>query len=267
MHFINRSGLDNPPLKKLDELNKKDQDNWIAYNKARSKKQTPLPAKPSSGWLNKEIRNPLRILFLKNCGYCGTHTDIGNDAEVDHHFPTSLDLEAENIYNWENYIWSCPSCNGMKKNHYPFLNPCSIIDVKHIYYHSADGRYLYYPNAPTDVIEKFTNTEQYSNLNLKANPDLRKYIFRQTTEYHLKTIKLFWELYNTEIIVNGEDSKEAKAKLKIFNSKKEDFIELIKCGNHLMLIKYAFELFCKTHKFNFPFSINELIEESKYLEE
>ncbi|MBI2280626.1 MAG: HNH endonuclease [Bacteroidetes bacterium] len=265
MHFVDRSEIKNPPIEKLKELNDSHKPNWISYNKARSEKKTPLPIKPSSGWLHDQIRTPLKTLFLKNCGYCGTHTDLGNDAEVDHHFPTSLDIKAEYIYNWENYIWSCPSCNGMKKHHYPLLNPCLILDMKHIYFHSADGRYLYYKNTPNEIITKYENTQRYSNLNLKTNPDFRKYIFRDTTENHLKGLKMYWELYEVEAKVHGEASTEAKNKLDAFNLKKENFMDLIRSGYHLMLIKYAFDVFCDNQEFNFPFTIKELIEESKYL--
>ena len=267
MHFVDRTKITNPPSAELKQFNDKHKAQWVIYNDARSKKKKPLPAKPPAGWLINGIRNPLRRLFLKNCGYCGTHTDLGNDAEVDHHFPTSLDLKAEHVYNWENYIWSCPSCNGMKKHNYPFLNPCLYSDVKHIYFHSADGRYLYYKNTPTDVINKYEITEKYSNLNLKNNPDAREYIFRDATENHLSRLKIYWEAYQVEAAKQGEDSIEAREKMDNFNKRKKNFMSLLKAGNYLKFINYAFDLFCKKHNLNFPFSFDSLIDESGYLNE
>lgn len=267
MHFVDRTKIPNPPTTKLKLFNDRHQANWIIYNNARSKKMKPLPAKPPSDWLDEDIRIPLRTLFLKNCGYCGTHTDLGNDAEVDHHLPTSLDLKGEYVYSWENYIWSCPSCNGMKKHKYPFLNPCLISDVEHIYFHSADGRYLYYKDTPDDIITKYEMTNKHSNLNLKTNPDFRKYIFRDATENHLNGLKRYWELYELEAEIHGKESIEAKEKMNNFNSKKENFIDLLKNGYHLKLIHYAIDLFCEKHNFNFPFSFDALIQESGYLNE
>ena len=125
MHLVDREKFDSSPLKKLQELNNKYKSDWSIYNIARAERKKPLPKEPSTAWNNKGIREPLMLLFLKNCGYCGRYTEIGNDGHVDHHFPTSLDLQADFIFDWNNYVWSCSSCNGLKSNNYPFLDPCS----------------------------------------------------------------------------------------------------------------------------------------------
>ena len=130
MHFVDRTTTANPPIAKLKQLNSQYQQDWANYNTARLNKTNPLPSRPLSKWLHNDIREPLSKLFLKTCGYCGIHTDIGADAEVDHFFPTSLDGEAQFVFDWNNYIWSCPSCNRLKGNAYPFLNPTDFAMTK-----------------------------------------------------------------------------------------------------------------------------------------
>ena len=168
MHYVDRKTCSNPPLNFLKKLDNKYSNLWNEYHKIRSNPNVKNISRPNSGWLHNDIRNPLRILFYKNCGYCGIHTDLGSDAEVDHHFPTSLNLLTDKIYCWSNYIWSCHSCNGMKKNNYPFLDPCIESDMKHIYFNAQDGKYMYYNDIPIDIKEKLNVFESwYRNIHDK----------------------------------------------------------------------------------------------------
>lgn len=262
MQFVDRKDLTSPPIKKLNEFNTKYKTDWADYNTARANGIKPLPKRPSSAWLHDEIRNPLKQLFLKNCAYCGIYTDVGNDAEVDHYFPTSLDINADHVFDWENYLWSCHSCNTMKSNQYPFLNPCLKSDMDKIYFHEADGRYLYYADANDDLKSKFELTSKYSNLNIKKRPEQRKLLFRNVIENHLSGLKRLYELYEIEKDIQGSDSRDAKEKLALFNEKKKEFLDLIKCGNFLYLIKFAFDYFCKKEEFVFPFTFEELLHET-----
>lgn len=262
MHFIDRSNETNPPIDLLETFNSRYKADWAKYNFARANNIKPCPSRPPSSWLDNKIRNPLKSLFLKNCGYCGIHTDTGSDAEVDHHLPTSLDINADHVFDWDNYIWSCHSCNNMKNNNYPFLNPCSESEMEHIYFHSYDGRYLYYKDSPLDIIDKFEITVKYSNLNLKNRPERRKYIFHDVMDNHLDNLKTAYELYQLELSIQGEDSDDVQSKLDIFNAHKKDFINLIKCEDYLFLIKFAFESFSQEKQFIFPFTFDELLIES-----
>jgi len=263
MHFINRDGFEEAPLAKLTEFNNNSKEAWAIYNTARINKTKPLPAKPSSSWNHNDIRYPLRKLFLKNCGYCGVHTDIGNDAEVDHFFPTSLDGSASHVFNWNNYIWSCPSCNGQKGSKYPFLNPTLEDEVKHIYFHSPDGRYLLSITSPDEIISKYNLTQQHSDLNSKNKPDNRKYIFRDVNR-RLEEIEIDHMMYTLESSINGEDSKEALVKRESLENKKDEFFDLIRNGNHLFLIKFTVDDFIVKNE-GFPYTFDEFLEGSGYL--
>lgn len=260
MHFIDRKIIVNPPIKKLNDFNLKYKDKWIAYKLAIANGTKPVPAKPPSSWLHDDIRNPLESLFLNTCGYCGIHTKIGSDGEVDHHLPIDLDANADNIFNWENYIWACHSCNNGKRNNYPFLNPCLEADMNHIYFHSSDGRYLYYKDSPDIIKTKFEITDKYSNINYTQRNNRRKYTHRHAVDC-LNDLKTAFNIYKIEFDIQGDSSNDVQKKLRLFNEKKESFLELLKCGDYIFLIKHAFDSFCNDNSFKFPFSFDELKSE------
>ncbi len=264
MHFINRESFTEAPVKKLAEFNEKKKQEWANYNSARISNLKPLPSRPPSLWLHDDIRSPLKKLFLKNCGYCGIHADQGRDAEVDHFHPTSKDENADFVFDWNNYIWSCPACNGMKSNEFPFLNPTSIDDTKHIYFNNSDGRYLLYRNAPESIISKYKLTDDKSNLNDKNRPARRKCLAQEVNR-NLKEIRLCNLMYETEKSISGNNSNDTNTKLKKLIEKKSAFIDLIKSGDYLFLVASLVEEFISKRE-GFPYTFEELLIESKYLE-
>lgn len=260
MHFVDKDNFPNPPTDKLQEFTLEYKDKWIIYQNAKVN-ATLRPSQPPSSWLHDDVRKPLEKLFIKTCGYCGIHTKIGSDGEVDHHLPIDKDNNADYILNWENYIWSCHSCNNIKRNHYPFLNPCIEDDMKYIYFHSSDGKYLYYKDSPSNLINKFEITDKHSNINYSNRHKRRKLIYKDVTENHLSRLRIAYEVYKRGVIDYGELADDTQNKLNIFNTKKESFLELIDCGDYLFLIKYAFELFCDKNNFKFPFTFKDLLSE------
>lgn len=233
------------------------------YNNRRSTSVADKIKKPRSAWLNNSIRHPLRKLFLKTCGYCGKFTDIGQDAEVDHFYPTSLDLKAEKIFEWDNLVWSCHSCNSMKSNNYPLLNPCNKIDMESLYFHCADGRYLLFSQANNDVKDCFILTNKYSNINKKNNPDHRKCLYNRIIEL-LKSIKRYKELWDMEIAYHGIKSSKAINKKELYLKYRSMLCDEIKSGNYLFLIEFIIKKFSYDNSYDFPFTFNDLLGESNY---
>ncbi|MFK5975148.1 MAG: hypothetical protein QM493_01450 [Sulfurovum sp.] len=265
MHYIDRKNCNNPPLDLLKKLDEKYKVLWVEYHKSKYNPNIKNLSRPNTGWSSNKIRHPLGILFYKNCGYCGIHTDLGSDAEIDHHFPISLNLLTDKIYCWHNYIWSCHSCNNIKNKYYPFLDPCLKSDIKYIYFNESDGKYMCYINAPSDIKEKFENTEEYSNLNDKNRPDARKCLSRDVLQIYLSALKMSHKLYIVEKDIQGEDASETEEALKVFHQKKDYFLDFIKSGNYLFLIKDIFEIFCIENSCDFPFTFEELLDETDYL--
>lgn len=158
MHFVDKDSFDYAPMNALVQYHKKEQIKWLRYkNKNRR-------SEPKGFWTEDEIRTPLIQLFLSNCGYCGKFVDK-DEGEVDHYFPKSHDELALYIYDWDNYIWSCPGCNGEKNNYFYVLNPCRENHTKDIFFHAADGRYLYKSDADPITIHLFNNTEKWTLIN------------------------------------------------------------------------------------------------------
>lgn len=264
MHFIERTNASKKVEDLLEDSNNKHKENWKLYNRAK-KDKTKLPSIPPSTWNNNTVRDELKVLFLKNCGYCGIHTDVGHEAEVDHFFPKSKDMEAELIYEWKNYIWSCPSCNRKKSKNYPILNPCDEEEMKQIYFHSADGRYLPYNSSTEDLKITFSNSEEYTYMNGKNRPERREYVYRDVLENHLSRIELTYSIFEVENEVKGKNSKEAQEKFISFQLKKNEFLKLIRCGDYLYLIKDIMDEYI-SKKPNFPFTFDQALEESNYLD-
>ncbi len=263
MHFIDRENFEEAPISILEklknsELNKK----WAEYNSARINK-TKKPKKPESAWNRDVIRNPLKMLFLKNCGYCGIHTDIGHDAQVDHFFPTSKDETAKYVFEWTNYVWSCSSCNRQKSNNEPFLNPCSSEEMEYIYFDYTDGYYRCKNGTPPDIISKYNLTNQKSKFNSLKRPESRELLYKGV-QSDLKKIDRYYRLYKLESKIHGNKSVEAKKKEKILKSKKQDVIKRIYAGHFLFLINFLIKKHTKNNK-TFPYTFQELLDESKYL--
>ena len=263
MHFVDRQNFSDAPLAKLQEFNNNHKAAWASYNTARIN-GTTRPARPGSAWLDTEITTPLKKMFLKNCGYCGIHADTGRDAEVDHFFPTSADASANHVFDWENYVWSCPSCNGMKSNNHPFLNPCSADEMQHVYFHAKDGRYFLFGSAPNPVKERYDLTKGKSNLNLK-NRCARRKLTSDNLQTQLKSIIRYNKLYLIESKAKGEYSADSLKRLQALKKERANLITLIEGGDYLFLIKSLIEKFKKNHP-TFPYTFQELLDESAYLE-
>ncbi|PCK06952.1 MAG: hypothetical protein COA42_16805 [Alteromonadaceae bacterium] len=264
MHFVDRDVFDEVPTARLAEFVVKHKNAWATYNQARSEGCKPLPKKPPSSWTDDRIRTPLKKLFLKNCGYCGVHTDCGHDAEVDHYHPTSKDMTAEHVFEWENYIWSCHPCNGKKKDAYPLLNPTCKEDVESIYFHANDGQYLVYQHAPDDIVAKYQLTVGKTNLNDKNCPQRRKGIYRQVN-VRLNAIKLDNKLYLLECGKEGKDSPDSIKRSEAMSKEKSELLALIKEGEYLFLIKHLINEF-RSKDVSFPYTFDALLAESGYLD-
>jgi uncharacterized protein (TIGR02646 family) len=69
-----------------------------------------------------EFLDPLKDIFGECCGYCEGYCD----GEVDHLKPKKR--FPEEVYNWDNWVYSCHVCNnkkGEKWSSLGFLDPCS----------------------------------------------------------------------------------------------------------------------------------------------
>src|ERR1700722_8336750 len=140
MHFVDRTLYLNPPTARLAILQTEEKPKWLAYKACVKTKCKPAVPMPASKWNEDAIRIPLVKLFNFNCAYCGAYSDYNNDGEVDHFLPKALDDQADHIYSWDNYVWSCHSCNNLKRNNFPVLNPCIKQEMEVIYFNYLDGR-------------------------------------------------------------------------------------------------------------------------------
>lgn len=70
----------------------------------------------------RDFRETLREVFGGLCGYCEERTK----GEVDHFHPVSR-FPAQ-VYQWSNWIFSCPTCNRAKGDKWPssdYVDPCA----------------------------------------------------------------------------------------------------------------------------------------------
>ncbi len=72
-------------------------------------------------------------------------------------------------------------------------------------------------------------------------------------------------MYDAECSVSGKDSIDSIGKFDDFTVKKDELLELIKCGNYLFLVKSIIEKFNKKQGSTL-FLFKDLLLESKYLE-
>ena len=227
MHFIDRDNFKDAPLDKLKEYQEEYKNN--------------LPNSPKPKWNNDKIRVPLGKLFLNNCAYCGIYTDIGSDAEVDHFCPKNICKEAEKVFGWENYVWSCHPCNNYKRENHPFLNPCSKDEMKWLYFNHYSGKYFYHSDSPKDIIKKYNLTNRKSYINGKNRPNRRKIIAKRVDSV-LKDIKLYSKL----IITKDKLDKSLK-----------DLKDIISEKDYLLLIKFLIKEFINNND-DFNYKLEEL---------
>ena len=192
MHFVDRNHFQNAPVKKLEKLHESERSKWLDYKSGIRKNQ------PSGRWNDQDIKKPLAELFDYNCGYCGIYAGIERDGETDHHFPKHLDKNADHIYDWNNYVWSCHPCNNKKRDHYPVLNPCEQDEMESVYFHRQDGRYLLKRNVSKEIQDKYELTEQKTFLNDENRINRRSVLSKRLNNIYLPRIKEAFELYNIE---------------------------------------------------------------------
>lgn len=256
MHFINRALFATAPTGILNQLHVDEQPIWLQYKNWLNTKIPPTVPKPSSKWTRDTIRDPLTELFRNNCAYCGIYTDKNHDGEVDHFFPKELDTQGDSIYSWDNYVWSCHSCNNKKRSNYPLINPCNENETKEIYFHSADGRYVVKSTANQDIKDKFQLTEQKTYLNGKRSPDRRKFIAK-----HLKNIMtIIYDRsrdYEIERILDSTTLTCAQSLNKL-NVIKVELREYLKSEDFILLKNEIFAKFRIAHP-NFAYTYEDFI--------
>lgn len=227
MHFVDRKKHKNAPLLALTLLHAKEQPKWLAY-KAKTRKSTP-----SNEWRPTTI-NSLPNLFYFNCGYCGIYTDTSNDGEVDHHLPIARDHSAIYVYDWSNYVWACHSCNNKKRNNYPVLNPCCSTEMNAIYFHAADGRYLYLPNTSQRISDIFDETIKWTFMNGKNRPASREVFFKQLNLAMDSIKSAYFDFYLNQKLKLSTHAEQIK-----LNATIDTLKDLLKPKNYLFLAQYA----------------------------
>ncbi len=256
MHFFDRNLFGDTPTKELEVLHKKEQPKWLLYKSYIKQNQEhksnpeviPKPVKvnkPSNYWINDSIRLPLIDFFKCNCGYCGIYCDKDSDGEVDHHFPKNLDTKAEKIYSWNNYVWSCHSCNNKKRNQSPLLDPCKKNEMDSIIFSPTSGNYDINSKVSVspDIIDKYKLTVIYTFINGKKRPNTRRLIYKQMLNQHMPMLKTYYDSLSL-LVENTPEFDLIQASLLI---EENEFREFINEGNYLSLKKYIFDLYKNSH--------------------
>ncbi len=257
MHFIDRTLFTIAPHAELLIFQKSEQPKWIAYKNYLISKTPPIVREPASKWNGIAIKTPLATMFHFNCCYCGNYSDTNNDGEVDHFLPKALDVAAMQIYSWDNYVWACHPCNNKKRNHYPLLNPCNLIEIEEIYFHSADGRYECYGKANNDIQTKYKLTDSQTFMNGKVAPQRRRNISRQLDDIYLSDIRLWEEIYEVERQKDALSSETNNSKLRLDKAIK-DLMDFFESNDFVLLKKYLIENYKLKHP-SFQYSYEDFI--------
>lgn len=254
MHFIDRNQFTEAPLLKLTLRHANEQAKWLAkitwQNTPKEDRSGTKPSTPTNHW-NTDAKNELAAMFKYNCGYCGKHAGTRRDGQVDHHFPKSKDIHAIHVYDWYNYVWSCPQCNGDKSNNYPILNPCCKTEMRSIYFHESSGQYLCYSNASSQIKDRFNETVEYTHIN---EPDIcqSRKVFAETISSIIKEIRTKLFFFNLDM-VSFQQLNEATDKL-------ENCLALVR-KSYLWLASAIIEDYkvSLSHTDEFPYSIDDFI--------
>ena len=111
MHWVDRG----PEPKGLEAIRTKYTAGWLhCYRDGKGRR--PNDAR----W--RDFRETLREVFGGLCGYC----ERRDKGEVDHFHPVSR-FPAQ-VYQWSNWIFSCPTCNQAKRDKWPpsgYVDPCA----------------------------------------------------------------------------------------------------------------------------------------------
>lgn len=111
MHTVRRG----PEPQALGSVQRKYTPRWVKHYR------DGLSTKPSdSKW--RDFHENVSNAFSSNCGYC---EELCN-GEVDHFRPKSKFPEL--VYEWNNWVLVCHTCNWKKSNHWPpagYVDPCT----------------------------------------------------------------------------------------------------------------------------------------------
>ncbi|CAN5161395.1 hypothetical protein BH09BAC5_BH09BAC5_09110 [soil metagenome] len=234
MHYFDRSSFTDAPLKKLNEFAIAEKPKWIAYRNFIDFRILPKVSKPSGHWTRPEIKLPLIKFFNNNCGYCGEYAGARNSGEVDHYLPAMHDANADHIYSWENYIWSCHPCNNLKRSNYFLLNPCSQDEMEWIEFDIRSGNYRCKKGVPSDITDKFKKTNQFTFINGNNRPKARLCLYKILTNVYLPKLLTEYKLKKTFTgSLNSTDYFNLK---KNMTNSIKDIWETINCNRDNKLI-------------------------------
>lgn len=241
MHFHDRTLIQNPPIAIVNQLSGEEKQKWLDYKAYKEDNNLPVVKKPSGKWTDDAIRKPLMNFFYKNCCYCGIYTDDNHQGEVDHHFPKELDVSADKIYLWENYVWSCHSCNNKKRSHYPVLDPCVKTEMDALEYIDYLGKYKIKDGSNQDLKDKFKITHEWTFINGHNIPKKRIAIHDHMIKYHLPRLKEACLMLDA--IKSKPKTEDYKTAVKNLDSVVNDMKVLINQGDCIMLIKKIYSDF------------------------
>lgn len=111
MHWVDRG----PEPEGLEAIRKKFTAGW-------TRRYPDGQGSPPNDTRWRDFREMLRRIFGDLCGYCEERTK----GEVDHFRPVSR--FPEQVYQWSNWIFSCPTCNRTKWAKWPvlgYVDPCA----------------------------------------------------------------------------------------------------------------------------------------------
>ncbi len=247
MHFVERGAAP----EKLAEYRDKYTQKWIdCYGKGKGK----TGKKPSDDyWTEDEIRQPLVRAFEDNCGYCGRGTGTRKSkadgkqlpvGQVDHFLAKWA--RPELVYDWENYIWSCTDCNGVKSSYYDpeclLFDPCNADDMQYLEIHS-DGRYYLKLQFGSDSLLKarYNATLVNTLMNSASRPQERS-ARKHELESAMKSIETYYGL------CCSQEFEEYPPKIKTliqkqFEEAKENLGEILKFPSFKKMIRHIVEEF------------------------
>ncbi len=112
MHWVDRG----PEPNGLQAVRDKKTPAWIAHYRDKT-----CPKPSDSDW--RRFARELGVRFSQLCGYCEESTE----GEVDHFKPKKV--FPESVYEWNNWIYACHTCNHGKSEKWPdggYVDPCAV---------------------------------------------------------------------------------------------------------------------------------------------
>jgi len=248
MQFVDNKKVSKTVLAKLDKYNNLYKGRWQIYISDKANNAQPN----DSFWKDDDIRVELIKIFYANCGYCGKYINYRENngkkrfsGQVEHYVPKSV--SALDVYNWFNYIWSCPDCNIDKSNSYDanceILNPTIFDDCKYLLFNN-DGYFIdkKAPNYST-LKKRFDKTVKETTINTNEHPQRRKHY---VTDIELRANKLITEFH----LKNRNENNN-------FETVKLDLIEKIATHDYKLLFRdYIYPKITKEYP-EFPLKLKD----------